>query len=92
MDEALRSRVQQQYGIDDQLFDTVKDHYVKGRGSMQDIARVYHVPMAAVFDITGNSELKSVVIQGDLIDPQEATGHGSSYNPGEVVTQTYDLN
>lgn len=92
MNEERRSKARANYGIDDELFDKIHGHYVRGEGSIQDIARVYHVPVAAVLDITGNSELKAVAVQGDLIDPQEANGHGSSYNPGQIVQQVYDLN
>lgn len=92
MSEELRSAVRAKYGIDDTLFDTIKGHYVKGQGSIEDIARVYHVPVPAVLDITGNSELKAVILQGDLVDPETATGFKNAFNPGELVEQTYDLN
>lgn len=78
--------------IDDETRTKIKDHYNRGEGSIQDIARVYRVSVADVLDITNNQELKAVTIQGDLIDPQEAMGHGSQFNPGTVVNQNYDLN
>lgn len=92
MNEELRSAVHAKYGIDGALFDTIKGHYAKGQGSIEDIARVYHVPVPAVLDITGNSELKAVALQGDLIDPDTASGLKSTFNPGEIVEQVFDLN
>lgn len=50
----------------------IKDHYNKGQGSIQDIARVYNVTVEAVLEAIGQSEMTEVVMQGDLIDQREA--------------------
>lgn len=69
--------------IDDELRAKIKEHYRKGEGSIQDIARVYRVSVADVLDITGNSEIKTVEFGGDLID-QETAGQGATINYGRV--------
>jgi hypothetical protein len=61
------------------------DHYEKGQGSIQDIARTYNVSVAAVLDATGQGSLSSVHTQGDLIDESDA-GPGAQMNYGKTFT------
>lgn len=78
-----RQPVRERYNIDDELFDKILDHYHKGQGSIQDIARVYRVDVAAVLDITGNSVMKYIEMDGDLIDADDA-GPGATMNNGRI--------
>jgi hypothetical protein len=48
------------------------DHYQKGQGSIQDIARVYRYSVNEVLQVLGMNDLLEVESQGDLIDPSEA--------------------
>jgi hypothetical protein len=78
--------------IDDKTRAAILDHYQKGQGSIQDIARVYRVTVDEVLHIIGEDELTSVTFQGDLIDPSEA-GPGVTPNyegKTEHVTFTTD--
>lgn len=59
-------------------------HYQHGRGSIQDLARIYHVSVDEVLEITGNSTLSTVFSQGDLIDSTEA-GPNAAMNYGKEI-------
>ena len=58
------------------------DHYEKGQGSIQDIARVYNVSVATVLEVTGQGHLNSVQTQGDMISEADA-GPGAQMNYGK---------
>lgn len=47
-------------------------HYQRAEGSIQDIARVYHVGVDHVLEVIGEKDMTSVMTQGDLIDQSEA--------------------
>lgn len=69
----------------------VKYFYEHGRGSIQDIARVLHVSVDEVLDITGNGEMKTVETTGDLVDAQEAgPGADISYGKQHYVQYSTD--
>lgn len=79
--------------ISDELKATIKGHYQRGEGSIQDIARVYRnygVTVQDVLDITGNSEIKGIEFGGDLID-QETAGQGVALNYGRVEPIPFTL-
>lgn len=59
----------------------ILEHYQRGQGSIQDIARVYRVSVDEVLDIVGEGHLGSVFTQGDLIDASEA-GPNAAMNYG----------
>lgn len=77
--------------IDDELAKKVLDHYQKGQGSIQDIARVYRLSVDEVLHIIGQDELTTITTQGDLIDAQEA-GPGAQVNYGETHKIPFDTN
>lgn len=58
--------------LDDKTSQAIKDHYMKGQGSIQDIARVYRVSVDTVLHLIGQDEMSSVDTIGDQIDPSEA--------------------
>lgn len=58
--------------MDEQLKKKIIDHYQKGEGSIQDIARVYRVSMDEVLDVLDLNDIKTVTTRGDLIDQEEA--------------------
>lgn len=68
--------------VDQETKDKIYEHYLKGQGSIQDIARVYSVDVNDVLEIIGAPELSTVSTQGDLIDPSEA-GPGAEMNYGK---------
>lgn len=68
--------------LDEETRAKIYDHYQKGQGSIQDIARVYRVTVAEVLQIIGQDELLSVEVPGDMIDPSEA-GPNVKLNYGE---------
>lgn len=58
--------------MDEQLIGKIKNHYQKGEGSIQDIARVYRLTVEEVLDVLGLSDVKTVEGMGDLIGTNEA--------------------
>lgn len=58
--------------MDEDLRQKINGHYQRGEGSIQDIARVYHVSVDDVLRVIGAPHLGSVTAQGDLIDGNEA--------------------
>lgn len=63
----------------------VYDHYQKGQGSLQDIARVYRISVPEVLEIIGAPELGEVTTVGDMIDPSEI-GPGAQFNYSKNFT------
>lgn len=65
----------------------IKDFYQKGKGSIQDYARIYRVSVPEILDILGEGHLKTVEVgEGDLVDEAELgpTGRGLIQGPPEV--------
>ena len=60
----------------------IKHWYMIGRGSIQDLARIYNVSVEQVLDLIGEGSAKSVTAQGDMIDAAEA-GPGAEMNYGK---------
>lgn len=58
--------------MDEQLVAKIKNHYQKGEGSIQDLARIYRLEVDEVLDILGLSDMKEVEGMGDLIGTDEA--------------------
>ena len=80
------------YGeIPQELKDKIRDHYEKGQGSLQDYARIYHVPMEEVLKITGNTHLAEVEMIGDQVDQEELGPRGGTVEPGQIVKVPFDL-
>lgn len=77
--------------MDEQTRKAILSHYQKGQGSIQDVARIYNVPVDEVLRIIGAPELASVSISGDLIDRSEA-GPGVEMNYGKEVSVPFTVN
>lgn len=77
--------------VDEAKRKEIYGHYQHGRGSIQDLARIYNVPVSEVLEITGNSSLSRVYSPGDLIDASEA-GPGAEMNYGKEVDVPYSVN
>lgn len=58
--------------MDDKLRQTVNDHYQRGQGSIQDIARVYRLTVDEVLEAIGMDDMATVNTMGDLIGQEEA--------------------
>jgi hypothetical protein len=67
----------------------IKDHYVHGRGSIQDLARIYQVSVDAILELVGEGHLSTVTFHGDMIDQSEAGN--VTMNHGETVKVPFDL-
>lgn len=74
-----------------QIADEIREHYQAGRGSIQDYARIYNVPVEKVLEIVNEPHLSTVDISGDMIDPKEA-GPGAQLNYGTKVDVPYSTN
>ncbi len=75
--------------IDEDLKNTVKDHYNKG-DSIQAIARTYRLSVPEVLTIIDRSDIATVSMSGDLIDPTEV-GQGAQFNAGHSVAVPFSL-
>lgn len=69
----------------------IKNHYQKGEGSIQDLARVYRYPIEDILDLLGLSDLSSIETSGDLIDQEEA-GPEAVLKASNKFKQKYTLN
>ena len=74
--------------MDDTTRNKIIEHYQKGQGSIQDIARVYRVSVDEVLDIIGVKDIGTVTYTPDLIDPSEV-GPGASFNYGSTEKINY---
>lgn len=77
--------------IPEDLQAKIIDHYQHGQGSIQDIARVYNVPVYKVMDICGMGDLQEVEMIGDQVDQSEL-GRSDTVKPGEIVNVPISLN
>lgn len=69
---------------------TIKDHYIAGRGSIQDLARIYQVSVDEVLELIGEGSMSTVFTQGDMIDQAEA-GPNTEMNYGKNFRVPFDL-
>lgn len=70
---------------------SIKRHYDKGRGTIQDYARIYRLDVSEVNDILGQTDVNSIQMVGDLVD-QEYVGNKSVVNEvGETYTVPFDI-
>lgn len=69
--------------MDDKTRKKIVDHYQRGQGSIQDIARVYRLSVSEVLEILEKKNLENVYFIGDTIDQGEA-GPGANMNFGQV--------
>lgn len=77
--------------LDEETRAKIYEHYQKGQGSIQDIARVYRCSVEEVLQIIGQDELLRVEVQGDMIDPSEA-GPNVQLNYGEQFNVPFTTN
>ena len=66
-------------------------YYQHGKGSIQDLARIYRVSVEQVLQVIGESNLGTVTTQGDMIDASEV-GPGASINYGKEFKVPFDVN
>ena len=64
--------------------------YQRGKGSIQDLARIFNVEVPYVLGLIGEGKSGYVVMQGDLID-QSIAGPGASMNYGKEVKIPFDV-
>ena len=76
--------------LDEDTRTKILEHYQKGEGSIQDIARVYRVDVSEVLHIIGHDDLTAVTAQGDMIDASEA-GPNAQMNYGKEFNIPYDV-
>ena len=76
--------------LDDATQKKIFNHYEKGEGSIQDIARVYRCSVEEVLHIIGQDELTSVELIGDQIDQSEA-GNATVNYQGTKHQVPYDV-
>lgn len=77
--------------VDEDTAKKIWDHYQKGQGSLQDLARIYRVGVDDVLEIIKETELSTVALTGDLIDPSDV-GPGGEFNHGKQVKVPYTVN
>jgi len=68
--------------VDKTTEEQIKYFYQHGKGSIQDLARIYRVSVDEVLHLIGESNLGTVVAQGDMIDASEI-GPGATMNYGK---------
>lgn len=64
--------------------------YQRGKGSIQDLARIFNVEVSYILDLIGEGHSSSVSVQGDLIDAGDA-GPGVSMNYGKDIKIPFDV-
>lgn len=69
--------------MDEKTATEIRHWYNLGKGSIQDLARIYRVSVDDVLKVVGESNLGSVAVSGDLIDAGEA-GPGADMNYGKT--------
>lgn len=77
--------------LDEKTSKAIQDHYMKGEGSIQDIARVYRVSVDTVLHLIGQDELTNVATIGDQVDASEAGNAELNYQ-GTVHKVDYTTN
>lgn len=64
--------------LSDQEKSEIRDLYQRGKGSIQDYARIYRVDVNEVLHVIGEEHLGTVHMDGDQVDEEELgpTGRG----------------
>lgn len=68
------------------------DHYQKGQGSIQDIARVYKFTVDEVLEVLGLGDLSAIPTTGDLIDQNEAGPEVVVNAQGKIAKANFTTN
>lgn len=76
--------------MDKKTEETIIKSYQSSKDSIQDIARIYNVPVSLVLNITGNGDLSTVQTSGDLISEQDA-GPGAQMNYGKAFAVPFTV-
>lgn len=75
-----------------QLKKKIVEHYQKGQGSIQDIARFYRLTVEEVLEVLGLTNLTNVTVRGDLIDESEAGPNAHINREGTTHRVPFSLN
>jgi len=76
--------------VDKTTEEQIKFYYQHGKGSIQDLARIYRVSVDEVLRIIGESNLGTVTTQGDMIDASEV-GPGATISHGKDFKVPFDV-
>lgn len=68
----------------------IKFYYQHGKGSIQDLSRIFNVSVDHVLNLIGESQLSTVSTTGDLIDESEA-GPGATINYSKTFKVPFDV-
>lgn len=78
--------------MDNKLKKKLNDHYQKGQGSIQDLARVYNVSVDDVLMAIGQGHIaEGVTLVGDLVDQAYAGPEVKVNQDGTKVKQTFTV-
>lgn len=78
--------------MEDDLKAKINGHWQRGEGSIQDLARVYKISVDEVLEMIGQTDMTTIVTQGDMIDQTEA-GPEVTVNPlGRPIKVPYTTN
>lgn len=77
--------------MDEETKKKIQDHYQKGQGSIQDLARVYRYTVEEVLEVLGQSDITTIETSGDLIDQREA-GPETKLNPTKKFNVNFTVN
>jgi hypothetical protein len=75
-----------------QIKKKINEHYQRGQGSIQDIARFYRLSVEEVLEALNLSDIGTVRIAGDLIDADEAGPNTHINNQGTIHKVPFSLN
>lgn len=79
--------------LTDEEIDKIKELYQRGKGSIQDYARIYRVEVAEILEILGMSEMTQVQYGGDLVDADEMGPEKNKIKPeGDTVRIPFTTN
>lgn len=77
--------------LTDEEVENIKDLYQRGKGSIQDYARIYRVEVSEVLEVLGMSDMNQVRYTGDLVDADEMGPEKNKIKAeGEVVRVPYN--
>lgn len=76
--------------MDKTIEEQIKFYYQHGKGSIQDLARIFNVSVERVLDLVGEGHLSTVTTAGDLIDESEI-GPGATINYEKTFRVPFDV-
>lgn len=79
--------------LTDEEIENIKNLYQRGKGSIQDYARIYRVEVPEILDILGIEGMSTVQYIGDQVDPDEMGPEKNKIQPeGDTVKVPFTLN